>query len=203
MACFHRELGWPKLLLASASPRRAGLLRQVGADFVVKAPSIDESSLKNVSPSRLAVALAKRKAESIRRRLRGRSGNRVILAADTVVIYRRHLMGKPGGRDEAEGMLRILSGRTHQVITGLCLLGTDGRSVTGHEVSSVKFRRLSPGMIRWYVSTGEPMDKAGAYGIQGRGALLVERVEGCYFNIVGLPLALVDRLIGKFARLRI
>ncbi len=190
-------LTWPKLVLASSSPRRAALLRQVGADFVVRAPGTDETLSGPVPPEKLAVGLARRKALSVFKSLGRRYSDRVILAADTVVSYRHHLMGKPAGPAEARRMLGILSGRTHQVITGVCVIGSDGGMAKGYEVSSVKFRRLSPETIEWYLATGEPMDKAGAYGIQGRGALLVARVEGCYFNIVGLPLALLDRLLIK------
>lgn len=192
--------GWPKLVLASASPRRAALLRQLGADFVVRVSRIDENIGDPVAPERLTTRLARKKALAVLPKLSPRLRNRVVLAADTVVSYRHHLMGKPETKAEAIRMLRILSGRTHQVITGLCLVGADGRTVTGCETSSVKFRRLSLEAIERYVRTGEPMDKAGAYGIQGMGALLVERVEGCYFNVVGLPLALLDRMLSKFQR---
>lgn len=191
---------WPKLVLASASPRRAELLRQVGADFIVHAPQVDEAFSGRISPERLAVGLARRKALSVLASLIRRRSGRAILAADTVVSYRHHLMGKPADAAEAERMLRTLSGRTHQVITGVCIIGTDGRMASGFEMSSVKFRRLSSGTIERYVATGEPMDKAGAYGIQGRGALLVERVDGCYFNVVGLPLALLDKMLIKLGR---
>lgn len=199
MAALQPVTVWPKLVLASASPRRAALLRQVGADFVVRVPRVDEKLPGAVSPEKLAAGLAERKARAVLGSLDARSRGRVVLAADTVVSYRHHLMGKPASLTEAEGMLRILSGRTHQVITGLCLVRPDGRTVTGHEASSVRFRKLSPEAIRRYVRTGEPMDKAGAYGIQGRGALLVERVEGCYFNVVGLPLALLDRMLARLS----
>ncbi len=202
MAAIPKGLGWPKLVLASASPRRAELLRQVGADFVIRPTLVDERNGVNGSPEELSVGLAKLKAEASVRALRGRLGGRVILAADTVVSYRYHLLGKPENDREASRMLRLLSGRTHQVITGVCLAGPGGHVMTGHEASSVRFRRLSPAMVRWYVSTGEPQDKAGAYGIQGRGALLVKRVEGCYFNVVGLPLGLLDRMLAKFTRLK-
>lgn len=193
-------LAWPKLVLASASPRRAALLKQVGADFVVRAPQADEAHSDPISPERLAVGLARRKALSVFGSLGRRFPGRVILAADTVVSYRHHLMGKPASPAEAGRMLGILSGRTHQVITGLCLIGPDGRTATGHETSSVRFRKLSRETIQRYVRSGEPMDKAGAYGIQGRGALLVARVEGCYFNVVGLPLYLLDKLLAKLGR---
>lgn len=190
-------MNWPKLILASASPRRAELLRQVGADFIVRIPVTDESAGGSPGPAALSVRLARRKALAARESLRGRQGGRVILAADTVVSYRHHLLGKPESEKEAAGMLGLLSGKTHQVITGLCLAGPGGRMATGRETTAVKFRRLSPDTIRWYLSTGEHADKAGAYGIQGHGALLVERVEGCYFNVVGLPLALLDRMLTK------
>jgi septum formation protein len=199
MAYLPSGLNWPKIILASASPRRAQLLRQVGADFIVKAPDIDEAACSGLGPEQMAVALAVRKAESVSLSCDGRLGGRVILAADTVVSYRRHLLGKPAGRAQALRMLKLLSGKRHQVITGICLMGAEGRRLAGCQVSSVQFRRLTDSRIRWYLTTGEFWDKAGAYGIQGRGALLVARVEGCYFNIVGLPLALLDRMLARFS----
>ncbi len=199
MAEVRPPLNWPKLLLASASPRRAALLRQVGADFKVRAVSVDESWPPGAAPARTAVDIAERKARAAWRQYRRLFPDRVVLAADTVVVLGRRLLGKPDNESQAREMLRLLSGRTHRVITGLCLLSADGRAAKGYQATAVRFRRLSGPTIDWYLSTGEPFDNAGAYGIQGRGALLVEGIEGCYFNVVGLPLG---RLHGLLCRLR-
>lgn len=164
----------------------------------MRVPRVDEKLCHPVPPQKLAVILARRKAQSVADSLVGRCSIRIVVAADTVVSHRHHLLGKPANPGEATEMLRLLSGRTHQVITGICVARPGGSMVTGCEISSVKFRRLSSEMIHAYVSTGEPLDKAGAYGIQGHGALLVERIEGCYFNVVGLPLALLDKLLSKY-----
>lgn len=190
-------LNWPPLMLASASPRRRELLAGLGADFVVCPSNVDEGELAG-DPARAARRLACLKAVTA---ADGKPKDRVILSADTVVAFRHHLLGKPADAQDARRMLGMLSGRWHQVHTGVCLMDPlTRRSVSGCETTRVKFRRLSPELVRLYVATGEPMDKAGAYGIQGRGSLLVERIDGCYFNVMGLPLARLDRMMRRFVR---
>jgi septum formation protein len=192
MAGLPRFLNWPPLLLASASPRRRELLAGLGADFIVRPSGFVEDEPSG-DPARAARGMARQKAAAAGR---GRPG-RIILAADTVVAFRHHVLGKPADAGDAQRMLQLLSGRWHQVHTGVCLMNPlSRRAVSGCETTRVKFRRLSPDEIRRYVATGEPMDKAGAYGIQGRGALLVEKIDGCYFNVMGLPLARLNRMVG-------
>lgn len=195
VAKVSKIMNWPKLILASASPRRAQLLKQVGADFIVRPVNIDEGGTRIADPARLSMELAKRKALEAKNLWGRRERGRFILAADTVVSFRHHLLGKPQSMKQAASMLRLLSGQRHQVITGLCLISPDGRMACRCEKSSVLFRDLSRAQIAAYVRSGEPRDKAGAYGIQGRGALLVKSISGCYFNVVGLPLVLLDEMI--------
>lgn len=198
MAGVSKYLNWPRIILASGSPRRKSLLQAVGADFKVVAPRVVEEGIEDLSPETAVEKLARDKALEVRSRLSPRDKERLIIAADTVVAYRHHVLGKPENKAGAARMLRMLSGRWHQVYTGLCLISpADGRIITGYEVTRVKFRRLSSEYIQNYVASGEPLDKAGAYGIQELGALIVEKVDGCYFNVVGLPLVKLDRMIRR------
>ena len=172
------------ILLASASPRRRLLLRQQGLDFRVVVPRVAER-FEREAPSRAARRLALAKAEAVA----ARHPRSWVLAADTVVAVSSRLLGKPRNRREAEGMLAVLSGRRHQVVTGLALLGPGFRRV-GHRTTGVWIRRLTLTERRAYASTREPYDKAGGYALQGLGALLVERITGDWSNVVGLPLGL-------------
>jgi septum formation protein len=196
MAKVSKYLNWPKLILASGSPRRKSLLEAVGADFKVVTPRVEENAGTDLSPEMTVRRLAREKALEVRSRLSATDHRRLIVAADTVVAYRHHVLGKPENEAQAVKMLRMLSGRWHQVYTGLCLISPlENRITTGYEVTRVKFRRLSSDYINNYVASGEPLDKAGAYGIQELGALMVEKVDGCYFNVVGLPLVKLDKMI--------
>lgn len=177
-------------VLASGSPRRQSLMRLFGKPFEVHPAQIEEHLPPRVPrPALLGRRLARAKAEAVAPHYT----NALIIAADTLVVIDGQVLGKPADAHEAYEMLRLLSGRTHTVITALCLLlRQDGQTV--HVVenaprSRVTFRPLSDAWIRWYIATGEPFDKAGAYGIQEYGALLIDKVQGCYFNVVGLPLA--------------
>ena len=180
-------------ILASASPRRSEILRQLGLRFKVD-PCRDPEPLqkKSESPSVYVRRVARLKASAV---AECRPNNRVI-AADTIVVVKDTVLGKPSDRAEAKNMLRRLSGRRHEVLTGLCLITADGprRVYSSTTCSSVYFRRMSDGDIEWYLNTDEYRDKAGAYGIQGFASLFIDRVEGCYFNIVGFP-------VSEFARL--
>ena len=182
------------LILASGSPRRRQLLEQIGLTFVVRSSDVDESVSPGLTPAQVVESLSARKGEAVA--AEAVPGD-LVLSADTVVALDGAILGKPRDRAEAEAMLTALSGRTHQVYTGVTLL-QDGRRLTEHEVTAVTFRPLSPEEIAAYVSTGEPMDKAGAYGIQGLGALLVERLEGDYFNVMGLPLCRLGQMLAQF-----
>lgn len=180
-----------KLILASASPRRKELLNQIGLDFEVY-PSNVKEEIPFENPVKYATDLALLKAKSVADIVL--SG--VILAADTIVLYNDEILQKPYNEENAKEILKKLSGDTHQVITGIALIDVNkNKIVTKHSVTKVYFKRLSEEMITKYIATGEPFDKAGAYGIQGFGACLVDKIEGCYFNVVGLPISkLVDCL---------
>ncbi len=186
-------LGGAPLVLASGSPRRAELLRLVGADFEVVVPP-EEPEPHRAWPHEVVMDLAGWKARDV---AAGRPGAWV-LGADTLVWSRGRPLGKPRGRGEAAAMLRELSGAWHAVYTGLCLVRA-GREHRAWERSEVRFRHLTDSQIETYIDTGEPMDKAGSYGIQGYGALWVDRVEGCYFNVMGLPLARLAELFSRAA----
>lgn len=181
-----------KLILASASPRRADLLRQSGIPFQVVIPDVSEDLNAVPEPQEMVTRLALRKAIAVSEHLK----QGIILAADTVVLYRGAVMGKPRDHDDARRMLRLLSGDKHEVLTGIALVdAASGRSECAVSTTGVWLKDLSDGEIDSYVKTGEPFDKAGAYGIQGLAALFVEKIEGCYFNVVGLPLNLLYSLM--------
>ncbi len=188
--------GRPKLVLASSSPRRRVLLEKIGALAEVCSPQSEESWDASQDPSECAEFLSRSKAESVAEsREEG-----IVLGADTVVILDGRPMGKPASADEAGIMLRQLSGRTHEVVTGITMVDAgSGRSASARAATRVTFRVLSEAEIEAYVATGEPMDKAGAYGIQGCGGLFVERLDGCFHNVVGLPLALLVRTLDDLA----
>lgn len=180
-------------VLASSSPRRRELLEMLGHPFDVVVPDVDEESGDLPSQPHLRVEMvAHRKAAAVAEIL----PERVVVAADTVVVLDGEILGKPRDRAHAVAMLSQLSGRWHAVYTGLAVKAAGVAPVrTAHSRTEVRFRELHPTWIERYVDTGEPMDKAGAYGIQGRGALLVEEIRGCYFTVVGLPLALLARML--------
>ena len=178
------------LILASQSPRRRALLAQMGLAFEVRVSEADETPPENASPEDAAVAIALRKAEAVEKA----PGDTVIGADTTVLTPEGEVFGKPHSREEARRMLESLSGRTHTVVTGVAVLnGT--RRLTRAVETRVRFRTLSDGEIEAYIDTGEPFDKAGAYGIQGRAAWLVDALEGDYFNVVGLPLAPLGEML--------
>ena len=177
-----------RLILASASPRRRELFTQAGFSFEVKPAHIPEDPLLNEDPITYVVRLARAKAQTVYDTLG--DPDALVLGADTTVTLDNHILGKPVDAADAARMLRLLSGRTHRVITGIAVV-TERAAEVAAEVTGVRFLTLSDQEIAAYIATGEPMDKAGAYAIQGRAARWIPRVEGCYFNVVGLPLALV------------
>lgn len=181
------------LVLASASPRRAELLRNARFEFTVQPADIDETALPQEDARTYAERLAREKALAVLASLDGRE-DAVVLGADTVVVVDGELLGKPADAEDARRMLRLLSGRAHEVITGVCV-ARRGEVGVSSECTVVYFDELLEAEIDWYVATGEPMDKAGAYGIQGAASRWVGRVEGDYFNIVGLPVALVASML--------
>ncbi|MFZ5753960.1 MAG: Maf family protein [Bacillota bacterium] len=176
--------------LASGSPRRAELLRQIGVNFCIVVSQVEEGEARE--PFSLWVQeLAKAKALAVAAHSRG-----IVLGADTIVVHKNRVLGKPRNTEEAKAMLAFLSGSVHEVMTGVCVVDNYRNKIyQDYEVTKVHFRKLSAGEINTYVASGEPMDKAGAYGIQGLGALLVAGIEGCYFNVVGLPLVKTMHLL--------
>lgn len=180
------------LVLASASPRRAEILRAVGWSFEAQAADVDETLEPQEKPVAYVERLARAKAETVaQRRLFG-----LVLGADTVVVAPGgRVLGKPRGPGEAREMLASLSGHEHEVLTGVALVRAETkRAVVAHERTRVRFGALSEAEMDWYVATGEPLDKAGAYAVQGQAALFIEAVIGDYWNVVGLPIRLVYKL---------
>ncbi|MBE3572725.1 MAG: septum formation inhibitor Maf [Moorella humiferrea] len=184
-----------RLILASASPRRRELLARLGLSFEVHPSMVDETAFNYLPPALKVEQLALAKARAVARTIK----EGLIIGADTIVVCDGRVLEKPKSREEAAAMLFALSGRTHTVYTGVAVVRAPGNEAkSSHAVTDVTFRRLTPEVIAAYVATGEPMDKAGAYGIQGRGALLVEGINGDYFNVVGLPLVKVTELLEQF-----
>lgn len=177
------------LILASSSPRRRELLAQAGVPFEVDAPEVDEAC---DLPAHQAVAeISRRKAVAASAMHPGR----FVLAADTLVAVDGQALGKPHGPEDAKRMLHLLSGRVHQVYTGVTVAAPDGQLWTEVDASSVTFDPLSQAEIESYVASGEPLDKAGAYAVQGRAALFISHLDGCFFGVMGLPLYLVRRML--------
>ncbi len=175
------------LILASQSPRRKELLETAGIPFTVRVADIDESVRTGEAPNSYVRRLATSKAMAVTR-----EPGDVILAADTTVVIAGQILGKPENADDAKRMLRLLSGESHEVLTGICIFSGSKLQIDA-ESTIVHVSKLSEAEIESYVSSGQPMDKAGAYGIQGLASKYIERVEGCYFNVVGLPISLVYR----------
>jgi septum formation protein len=180
----------PPLLLASTSPQRRAILEQLGLSFEVAAPSYVEEDEAGATAVELVRAHARGKARSVAEG----AGERPVLGVDTAVVVDGRVFGKPAGEAEAAEMLEALAGRTHEVLSGLCLR-TPGWEVVEHDATRVAFRPLTPRDIAAYVASGEWKDRAGAYASQGRGAALVESIQGDYLNVVGLPAALLVRLL--------
>lgn len=182
-----------RLILASASPRRAEVLRDAGIVFEALPVHVDETRWHNEAAAHLVRRLAKAKAAAAAERATGAA---IVIGADTEVVVNGDVLGKPAAAQDAREMLRRLSGRVHEVITGLEFIRLPDRATRSeHEITRVTFAPLSDAEIDTYVASGEPFDKAGGYAIQGRGGRFITRVEGCYFNVVGLPLALLYRIL--------
>ncbi len=188
----HRE-PLPPLVLASASPRRRELLQGLGLTFSIRPADLDETPFPNEEPGPYVLRLAKAKAAAVVQ------PGEIALAADTVVVLDGELLGKPLDQEDAEAMLRKIAGREHEVYTGVALhyAAEPLREVANLTCSNVRMAAMDDTTIRWYVQTGEPMDKAGSYGIQGYGALFVESVHGNYTNVVGLPIPAVGALFAE------
>lgn len=185
----------PPFVLASASPRRRELLARAGYQFEVVPPDVDEERRAGEPPPVYVERLAREKAVSVASRHPGLA----VLGADTTVVIDGRVLGKPRDEEDATQMLRTLSGRTHQVLTGVAA-ARDGQCVAEVDTTSVTLAALDEATVAWYVATGEPADKAGSYGIQGIASRFVTRVDGSYTNVVGLPLTLVDRLLAELRK---
>ena len=185
----------PRLVLASASPRRAEILRAVGWPFEAQAADVDETARAGEAPAAYVRRLAREKAATVASRL----SSGLVLGADTVVVCEGEILGKPRDDSDARRMLRLLRGRRHEVLTGVALVrAQDARAEVGHAGTLVSFCEMTDGEIDWYVATGEPVDKAGAYAVQGRAALFIAGLEGDYWNVVGLPVRLAYELAARF-----
>jgi septum formation protein len=182
-----------KIVLASASPRRKELLESLGLKFEVASSNVDEEFDSKLSIIENVEQLALKKALSVAEKL---AGNFLVIGSDTIVVLDNQVLGKPSDEEEAKKMLRLLSGSEHEVITSIALVNTENKSqIVSHSITKVFFRELSESEIVNYVKTGEPMDKAGAYGIQGLGVVLAEKIEGCFTNVVGLSLPLLAKML--------
>jgi septum formation protein len=186
------------LILASTSPRRSQLLRNAGLEFTVRTADVPEVLAPGESPEAFARRLAHEKAAAVW----NGSPQEFILAADTIVVTDDEVLGKPKDPADAARMLRKLSAHTHEVLTAVCLMPPDGAPDVRHETTRVHMRELSGQEIDFYVAHGEPMDKAGAYAIQGIASRWIDRIEGDYFNVMGLPVALVYRMLREHPALR-
>ncbi len=185
----------PKLILASASARRAEILRDAGISFTVMSSAVDETPIPGEPAHDLVQRLADAKAELVAARAVGPA---IVIAADTVVLLEGHTLGKPRTTDDARNMLEKLAGHTHSVVTGVTLIRLpDAERRSFVETTQVHFSQVSPEELTRYLSTEEPFDKAGAYAIQGRAGRYIPRIEGCYFNVVGLPLSRLCQVLGE------
>jgi septum formation protein len=184
----------PKFILASASPRRAEILRTLGLPFETVVADVNEDVVDGETPSDYVIRVAKDKALTAARGL----AEGIVIGADTAVVIDGRPLGKPTGSEDARAMLRTLSGRWHAVMTGVAIHDVaQSETVVEHDKTLVRFRELTDAEIDQYVASGEPMDKAGAYAIQGRGMLLVEEIAGNYQNVVGLPATLLQRMLAR------
>ncbi len=189
-----------KILLASKSPRRQELLKNINLDFDVAVSNFDEKSVsqKDRQPGNYAGELALRKAETVADAIKAEKGiEYLVIGADTIVVLNGEVLGQPADAADARRMLKMLSGTANQVITGVAVISLKDGQKTVHkafESTLVYFKHLADGEIERYIATGEPLDKAGAYGIQGIASLFVEEIEGCYFNVVGLPIMRLSKL---------
>ena len=179
------------IILASKSPRRRELMELIGLPFTVRVAQVDET-MEDLPPEEAVAQLSRKKAEAARQTL-----DEVVIGADTIVVLDGKILGKPEDATDAYRMLKFLSGRRHQVMTGVTVL-LGGRCVSITEVTEVSFRQLTDGEILSYIASGDPMDKAGSYGIQSGGALFVDEIHGDYYNVVGLPVCRLHQILKEF-----
>lgn len=190
-----------KIILASSSPRRKELLERYNLNPTIFKPEVEEKEGLGENPIQIAMSLAFEKAYWVSDHF---NNDEIIIGADTIVVYENEILGKPKDKEDAFRTLSLLSGKTHFVITGVSIIKANSSlKVVDYEKTKVEFRKLSESQINRYIETKEPMDKAGAYGIQGYGEILVKGIEGCYSNVVGLPLGKLDYLLDRFFNMKI
>ncbi|GIP31361.1 nucleoside triphosphate pyrophosphatase [Paenibacillus sp. J2TS4] len=188
-----------RLILASTSPRRRELIRNLGLPYEVMASEADETIEDGLTPGQIVETLSERKARAVYERLPAGPPRQIVVGSDTIVVYNGRVLGKPEDRNDARRMLQMLQGSTHQVYTGIACIETGtGKSLIAHRMTKVVIKPLTESQIDHYIATGEPMDKAGSYAIQGIGATMVESIEGDYFNVVGLSLNLLSDMLQSF-----
>ncbi|MFH0856670.1 MAG: Maf family nucleotide pyrophosphatase [bacterium] len=182
----------PKIILASSSPRRKELLRQIiGDNFIIETSSYEENNAFKTTPKNLVMHHSREKGRAVAKHFK----NGIVISADTVVVFKNKILGKPHTEENAVQMLKRISGSYVNVITGLTVIDIkNGKEITNYEITKVKIKKLRDKEILNYVKSGEPLDKAGAFGIQGKGAIFIEKIDGCYFNVVGLPLFKLNKI---------
>ena len=183
----------PKIVLGSGSPRRSAILSQIGFDFTKIISDVPEDHSTFPTPEDAVVGLSKAKAEAAAENL----SNALVIGADTLVALDGEILGKPESAEHAGIMLRMLSGKTHEVFTGITLIKTEGTCVSDFETTRVTFKKLEDWEIEAYIKTGSPFDKAGAYGIQDSSAVFIDKIEGCFYNVVGFPAAKFYKMLKK------
>ncbi len=191
----NAKVDLPRMVLASGSPRRSEIMTSVGWEFRKVVPDIDESLQNGESPEDYVQRLARSKAEIVA----AENTYEIVLGADTTVVIDDEIIGKPIDMDDARRMIRLLSGRWHEVLTGVAVVA-NGDTRVGLQTTRVKFAELSPAEVDFLAEKGDPLDKAGAYAVQAQAALFIEGIEGDYWNVVGLPISLVYRLVQELAR---
>ncbi len=190
-----------KIILASSSPRRKEILNRYNLNPIIYESKIEEKQIKGELPEQVAMSLAFEKSSLVSNNF---NNNEIIIGADTIVVLEDMILGKPEDEKDAFRILSLLNGKEHRVITGVSIIRANTNiKIIDYETTTVRFRHLSEEQIMRYILTGEPMDKAGAYGIQGYGQILVEKIDGCYSNVVGLPLGKLDYLLNKFFNVKI
>lgn len=190
-----------KIILASSSPRRKELLERYDLNPIIFKPETEEIENEGEDPIQIAMSLAFEKSYWVSKQFKN---DEIIIGADTIVVYGKEVLGKPKDKEDAFRILNKLNGKEHEVVTGISIIKANSKvKIVDYESTKVKFRKLSEIQINKYIDTLEPMDKAGAYGIQGYGEILVEGINGCYSNVVGLPLGKLDDLLGRFFNIRI
>ena len=190
-----------KIILASSSPRRKEILNRFNLNPLIVEAKIEEKKSYNESPKQVAMALAFEKALWVCNKF---NNEEVVIGADTIVVLGNRILGKPKDEEDAFRILSLLNNKEHSVITGISIIRANTNiKIIDYESTLVRFRHLSEEQIKRYINTKEPMDKAGAYGIQGYGEVLVEKIDGCYSNVVGLPLGRLDYLLNKFFNIKI